>query len=66
MKSRTPNLRIGDLVLACEDGRKAGLRRRPGDPPGWLAGSPTLLMAYSEGFVLARRSRKGATDGPAR
>lgn len=63
--TRTPNLKIGDLVTACEDGKHAFERGRPCRLPGWTTGSPTLAEAFREGYDNARRRRK-ATDGPAR
>lgn len=57
--------RIGDLVEACEDGYRAGCKRKPYRLPSWVAGSPTLQEAYRVGYDNARR-KEAATDGTAR
>lgn len=63
--TRGSSLRIGDLVLACEDGLKAGRAGRRYRLPGWTVGSKLLARAFRTGYLNARRG-KGATDGPAR
>lgn len=63
--NRTPGWRIGDLVMACEEGLHARRHGKPCRLPGWTVGSPTLQKAFRVGYENARRM-EGATDGTAR
>ena len=63
--TRSPYLKIGSLVQACEDGYAAGLRGSAAVCPKRFWQSPKLERAFWTGYDLARRY-EGATDGPAR